>query len=113
MSTLKAKGKSVPITINQDTQTQIKLFKDRLLEMMEYDEIREVDKLSINVILNELDPYNQNILIAFYGLADGSASALARVFNVNPHVISKRIKKITAYVHNRVTMFTDDNSLHN
>lgn len=104
---MKAKGKSVPIKIDKNTQKEIKDFKRRLQEMIEYDNIRETDKLSIQIILNEIDPYDQNILIAYYGLADGSSTALAKLFGVGHHVISKRIRKITKKIYDRTAMLAD------
>ena len=109
---LKARtNKSVPIHIDNETQQKIKAFKDRLIEMVENGDVREIDKASIYVIMNELDPYNENILIAYYGIVDCSASALAKLFGVSCTVISQRINKIIKDVHNRSLVLVSDNSV--
>lgn len=110
---MRAKGRCIPIYIDSNVQAEIKKFKDRLVEMAQYGEVSQIDAKVIDFIMNELDPYDQNILVAYFGLADCSASALAKTFNVRPHVISKRIKKIIQYVYNRVNMSTDDSSVSN
>ena len=102
MSILKTKGRCVPIHIDSNVQKQIKKFKERLVEMAKYDEVRDIDAKVIDFIMNKLDPYDQNILIAYYGIADCSASILGKLFNVRSHVITKRVQKITKYVYDRV-----------
>lgn len=110
----KPHGKSNAIIINSEVRHHVKAFKHRLKEMAESpdNEVRDIDKESISVILNDLDEFDQNILIAFYAVANCSPSALAKLFGVKPTVITSRIKKIQKYVHNRVTSNTDDSCLH-
>lgn len=107
MSIMKARGKSVPLKIDEETQKEIKEFKDRLAEMLEDEEVRDLDKISISVILNDLDPYDQNILIAYFWLTGGSATALGNLFGVGYHVITKRIKKITKNIYDRTAMLAN------
>lgn len=111
----KPNGKSKAITIDYQTQSTIKSFKERYRELlMTDDEIRDIDKLSIQVILNDLDEFDQNILIAYYAIAGESAATLARVFGVNSSVITNRINKIIKYVRNRVESLstTVDSGIH-
>lgn len=107
----KSKGKFIPIVIDDEVRRRVKSFKDRLKEMSEYDEISTLDKLSVRIILEELDPYDQNILIAYYDYG-GSATELGRMLQVSPQVIYSRIKKILKYVANRSNLLTGDNGVH-
>lgn len=103
----KPNGKSKAIIIDYQTQSTIKSFKERYRELLQSDdEIRDIDKLSIQVILNDLDEFDQNILIAYYAIAGGSAATLARVFGVNSSVITSRVSRIIKYVRNRVLVIT-------
>lgn len=110
----KPHGKSNAIIINDEVRRLVKSFKHRLREMADSpdNEVREIDKLSIDVILNDLDEFDQNILIAFYAVANCSPSALGKLLGVKPTVITSRIKKIQKYVHNRVTSNTNDSGIH-
>lgn len=111
----KPNGKSKAIVIDHQTQSSIKSFKDRYRELLNTDdEIRPIDKITISVILNDLDEFDQNILIAYYAIAGGSAATLARVFGVNSSVITSRINKIIKYVRNRVESIstTVDSGIH-
>lgn len=100
----KPRGKCSAIIINDSVRTAVKNFKLRLQEMSDSpdDECRDIDRHSIKVILNDLDEFDQNILIAFYAIADCSPTILARTLGVEPSVITSRIKKIRADVRNRV-----------
>lgn len=104
----KKKGKCVPITIDRETRRRVKSFKDRLREYVLYDEVSDLHKLVIKVILEELDSYDQNILIAYYDLAGESAYRLAGMLGVGSYVITSRIKKIKQYVTDRSIMLADD-----
>lgn len=107
----KPNGKSKAIRIDHSTQTAVKSFKNRYRQILESDcddEVRPIDKITITVILNELDEFDQNILIAFYAIADSSPSRLAKLFGVAPSVITSRINKIQNYVRNRsIALATD------
>lgn len=99
----KQQGKSKAIIIDYQTQSIIRSFKERYRELLDTDdEVRDIDKISIQVILNELDEFDQNILIAYFAIADSSPTKLAKVFGVAPSVITSRINKIIKYVRNRV-----------
>lgn len=106
-------GKSKAIVIDYRTQSIIKSFKERYRELLNTDdEVRDIDKVSIQVILNELDEFDQNILIAYFAIAEASATKLAKVFSVNPSVITSRINKIIKYVRNRSTAIASDSGIH-
>lgn len=103
----KPSGKSKAIIIDYRTQSIIRSFKERYRELLDTDdEVRDIDKISIRVILNELDEFDQNILIAYFAIADSSPTKLAKVFGVAPSVITSRINKIVKYVRNRVLAIT-------
>lgn len=93
MQLKKSKGKNATLTIDKETQTKIKRFKDRLKEMSDNDEVSDIHKHIIDLIFNKLDTYDLNILIAYYD-HDGKASDVARLLGVNPSVIYSRIKQI-------------------
>lgn len=106
----KDKGKCSAIIINEAVQREVHNFKIRLKEMAESpdDECRPIDKFSIQVILNELDEFDQNIIIAYYSLADCSFTTLGRTLGVEGGVIRSRINKIQTYVRNRATQLADE-----
>lgn len=109
----KPNGKSKAIIIDYQTQSIIRSFKDRYRELLNTeDEVRDIDKTSIQVILNELDEFDQNILIAYFAIADSSPSKLAKVFGVAPSVITSRINKIIKYVRTRSTAIAIDSGIH-
>lgn len=97
----RSSGKSAPITISTEIQQEIRKYKHRLMEMAEYDEVRDIDKISLRVILEELEPYDQYLLLAYYAL-QLSPSQLAKCLNISTQVLSTRINKIQTYVRNRV-----------
>lgn len=99
----KSNGKSSTIIIDDQVRKEIKSVKKRYEELLNTDdEIRDIDKISISIILNELDEFDQNILIAFFTIADSSPSLLAKMFGVSPSVITSRVNKIIKNVKNRV-----------
>lgn len=107
----KLKGKSKAIIIDDDIRSQIKDFKNHLIYLCENDEVRPIDKISTDVVLNMLDEYDTNILILYY-ICDCSPSLVGRVFRIEPSIISKRITKILKYVRTQVNSITDNNSVH-
>ena len=82
-----SKGKSKPITINNEVRAKIESFKDRL-----YDESR-VDSSTtkaISFILNELEPYECNILLAYYEWGNDAA----RMLGITPMILLSKVRKI-------------------
>lgn len=108
----KSKGKFKPIVIDDEMRRRVKSFKDRLKEMCEYDNLPLLTQNTIRVILEELDSYDQNILISFYDF-ECSTSQLAKTLGVSPQTINSRIKKIQKYVANRTYMLTNNTSVSN
>lgn len=106
----KDKGKCSAIIINEAVQREVHNFKIRLKEMAESpdDECRPIDKFSIQVILNELDEFDQNIIIAFYSVADCNCTILSKTLGVYSWIIRTRINKIQTYVRNRATQLADE-----
>lgn len=90
----KNKGKSLPIAITPDIQRSIKSFKLRLQEMCDNQEVNNSYQRIIQYLLNELDEYDLNILIAFYDQADCSPSKLSKLLGVDPSNVTKRIRNI-------------------
>lgn len=76
-------------------------------------EVRDIDKISISVIFKDLDEYEQNVLIAFYGLCNSSPSLCGRLLGVSPQVITSQVNKIISNVRDRVNTINDDSSIHN
>lgn len=100
----KSKRKCVPIVITPEIREQIKFFKERLIEIGDNPtESSEFDARTIDIILNELDDYDRNILIAYYAIADGSSTKLSTVFNISPPIIIRKIKLI----HNKIQELND------
>lgn len=108
----RSSGKSSPITISTGIQLEIRKYKQRLIEMAEYDELRDVDKQTIKVILEELEPYDQYLLLAFYAL-QLKPTDLAKTLGTTSQIITTRINKIQKYVRDRVIDATDDSSILN
>ena len=90
----KEKGKSFPIKITPTIRKRIYNFKLRLKEMAVYDNIGKKYEDLVYYILNDLDEYDLNLLIAYYELADCSASRLGKILNVEPSNINSRINNI-------------------
>lgn len=106
----KSKGKFVPIVIDDEIRRRVKSFKDRLKQMYEYDDLPTPTRTSIKVILEDLDSYDQNILILYFDF-DCNKSKLSKTLCVSPHVINSRIKKIQTYVANKTYMLTNNTSV--
>ena len=88
----KRRGKCLAIKIDDDIRNQIKSFKDRLLEMYIYDELPELDRIAINIILNDLDEYDRNDSIYITRNRNGiTAENLSSILKRND------IKKSDAY----------------
>ena len=109
----KSNGKSSTIIIDDQVRKEIKSVKKRYEELLKTDdEIRDIDKISISVILNELDEFDQNILIAFFTIANSSPSLLAKMFGVSPSVITSRVNKIIKNVRNKSIDVASNRGIH-
>lgn len=90
----KARGKSIPIRITEDTRKRVRSFRNRLQEMSDNDEVRDIDKKTISYILSELDDYELNILFAYYDISNCSPTILGKILGVSSSVITNKLKKI-------------------
>lgn len=90
----KKSGKCAKIVIGPEIRNQIQLFKKRIAEMAEYDDLPIKQQQTAYVVLNELDDYDANIFIAYYAVAGESTSKLAKLFGVSQTVIYTRLNKI-------------------
>lgn len=94
------KGKCSPITIDSQVRSKIDSFKNRLMQMAEQpDETSAFDVNSIDIILNRLDDYDRNLLLAYYAVAECSPTKLGMLIGIDKTIVSHRIsnliKKIT------------------
>lgn len=94
---LKKKGvRSGPITITPEIREQIREFRDRLIDTgSRPDETSAFDARTIDIIINELDDYDRNMILAYFSVADGSPMLLARLLKVSPPVVIRRMRQIT------------------
>lgn len=90
----KPTGKSATIKIDESIRNQIVNFKNHLNEMMEDQDLSQAETRAIEVIINELDDYDRNFIIAYFHIADQSPAALAHLFCCEPYVVKKRIDRI-------------------
>lgn len=95
MTICRKNGKCIPIVINDDVRKAIKSFAKRLEEMAaQPDETSEFDVETIRIILNDLCDYDRNILLAYYGVANCSPTALGKLLGTSCAVINSKVKKI-------------------
>lgn len=91
----KDKGKHLPIVITPEVRNEVSSFKKRLEQMAEYeDETSYFDVKTIEIILNELDDYDRNILLAFYSCANCSSTILGKLLGISSSVAGTRVKSI-------------------
>lgn len=89
----KDKGKYIPYTIDDSVRSRIKSFSEMLLNLKEDYGPDSKQSRAIDVILNELDNYDRNIIIAFFEY-NQSPTILGKLLGVSPAVILSRITKI-------------------
>jgi DNA-directed RNA polymerase specialized sigma subunit len=88
-------GKSVPLTITKEIREHIKIFKDNLQYMYNDRTLTSnFDMNTIHIILNVLDDYDRNLLIAYYSVAECNISKLEEVLGVSKQALSRRLKLI-------------------
>lgn len=97
----KDKGKSIPYSIDDNVRRRIKSFANVLKDMQEELPSTSPKHKAIDVILNQLDAYDRNIIIAFYEYGE-SPTALGKLLGVSPSVIISRIKKINQTIKSRI-----------
>lgn len=86
----KSKGKSKPITINQDTRNKISAFKEYLKDIMLDPHTTKEEQSTLYYILYRMEAYEQNILLAYYEFGNDAAKMLG----VSVPVIQSNVKKI-------------------
>lgn len=93
--TLKKKGKCTPITIDSKVRQKIESFRHRLIQMSQQpDESSEFDVTTIDIIVNRLDDYDRNLLLAYYAVADCSPTKLGNLIGVDKTIVSHRIASL-------------------
>lgn len=91
----KKDGKCLPITIDSTIRSKIDSFRTRLIQMAEQpDETSAFDVTTIDIILNKLDDYDRNLLIAYYAVADCSPTKLGNALGIDRTLIHRKITKI-------------------
>jgi len=98
----KPKGKSAPITINADVRRQIKSFTEGLSMWLDDPTVDEQSKEAIDYILNKLDTYDKNILLAYYAFESEGPCHLARLLGISPSIAVTRVKKIQQKIHDHI-----------
>lgn len=86
----KSKGKSKPITINQEIRDKISSFKSYLIDYMLDPSTPKKEKDTLYYMLYEMEPYEQNLLLAYYEWG----TEAAKMLNVSTSVLQSNVKKI-------------------
>ena len=81
----KSKGKSKPITINQEIRDKIASFKSYLDP-----ETPKKEKDTLYYMLYKMEPYEQNLLLAYYEWG----TEAAKMLNVSTSVLQSNVEKI-------------------
>jgi hypothetical protein len=94
-TTYKRRNKSTPMTITSEVRAAIESFKNRLIEMAEQpDETSAFDANSVHLIMNYLDDYERNLLLAYYSIAECSPTKLSKYIGVPATCICHRINRL-------------------
>ena len=86
----KSKGKSKPITINQEIRDKISSFKSYLIDYMLDPSTPKKEKDTLYYLLYEMEPYEQNLLLAYYEWG----TEAAKMLNVSTSVLLSNVKRI-------------------
>lgn len=86
----KSKGKSKPITINQEIRNRISSFKSYLIDYMLDPSTPKKEKDTLYYMLYEMEPYEQNLLLAYYEWG----TEAAKMLNVSTSVLQSNVKRI-------------------
>ena len=86
----KSKGKSKPITINQEIRDKISSFKSYLIDYMLDPSTPKKEKDTLYYLLYEMEPYEQNLLLAYYEWG----TEAAKMLNVSTSVLQSNVKRI-------------------
>lgn len=80
----------VSLVITPDMKRQINDFKESLIEIRNYPNVSKCDAKTIDIVLNELDDYDRNFIIAYYTIGNCKVSTTAKIFNTTMPNISRR-----------------------
>lgn len=86
----KSKGKSKPITINQEIRDKIASFKSYLIDYMLDPSTPKKEKDTLYYLLYEMESYEQNLLLAYYEWG----TEAAKMLNVSTSVLQSNVKRI-------------------
>ena len=86
----KSKGKSKPITINQEIRDKIASFKSYLIDYMLDSSTPKKEKDTLYYLLYEMEPYEQNLLLSYYEWG----TEAAKMLNVSTSVLQSNVKRI-------------------
>ena len=86
----KSKGKSKPITINQEIRDKITSFKSYLIDYMLDPSTPKKEKDTLYYMLYEMEPYEQNLLLAYYEWG----TEAAKMLNVSTSVLQSNVERI-------------------
>ena len=86
----KSKGKSKPITINQEIRNKMASFKSYLIDYMLDPSTPKKEKDTLYYMLYEMEPYEQNLLLAYYEWG----TEAAKMLNVSTSVLQSNVKRI-------------------
>ena len=96
MTEVYRKHYSRPIYITPEMKARIQEYRDSLIEIANNPELSsEFDARTINIVLNELNDYDRNFILAYYAIANGVKGDLAKAFNCTFNAIHRRIIEIT------------------
>lgn len=87
--------RSSTLKITPEIKEQIQFFKGNLQYMYDHEECTsEFDAESIDIILNRLDDYDRNMLLAYYSISDCNVTRLSEILCMSKSSVSRRINLI-------------------
>lgn len=91
----KKRVKCVPIVITPELKEQIRSFKELLIDIRDNpEETSEFDAKTIDIVLNDLDDYDRNLILAYFRIANGSYAELSRLLGIPTPLLNRKIKSI-------------------
>lgn len=86
----KSKGKSKPIRIDGTVRNKVASFKLHLRRLLDDPATTPQEHKAISYILNNLEPYEQNILIAYFEFGNDAAEMMG----INTSVLHCNVRRI-------------------
>lgn len=94
--------KAKEILTPPEIKEQVQEFKRRLIDTASrQDETSAFDAETVRIIMEELSDTDRAILLACYGICDGSSYHTAKLFNTTPCCIRYRIERTLKYITER------------